>query len=216
MPSYLDQIAARAKDEDATVLLWEVAQAFDEAPADAACRHHPRARELHELIQFAKFDLLAPWLQERRESTRRACAFARRAGLVSLADTLQAALDAGHGDDIAISQLMEDFDTAVLHELLAARGQFDLRPSRAAQARIGDDARILHRTNAGAAALVCATAWATTRPSRSATAPTECQPPRTARATSSISCVSCAITARKAARPRYMKPYSHFFAVGTA
>jgi hypothetical protein len=151
--SYLDEVAAQAAKEDATVLLWEVAQAFDEAPADAPCRQHPKARELHELIQFAKFDLLAPWLHERRDATQRACDFARRSGLAPLADRLQAALDAGHGDDLEISELMEGYDQALLQALLAARGQFELQPSRAVQARMDDDARIEGQSSAGAAAL---------------------------------------------------------------
>lgn len=89
MTSYLASLAARRMDERATVILWEVADAFAEADASTL---PARALRLHELVRFCRFDSIAPWLRDEHAALGRVRGFARAHGQEELAGLLDRAL----------------------------------------------------------------------------------------------------------------------------
>lgn len=95
MSGYLLSLAPRRQNTTTTQLLWEVGDAFDEAPPDSPARTLPHAQALHALLRFVKFDSLAPLLRDEPQLVRAALAFAHQIEDAQLARLLTDAL-AGH------------------------------------------------------------------------------------------------------------------------
>jgi hypothetical protein len=93
MTNYLKSLAQHRKKAPPIEILWEVAQAFDEADPQSPARTLPRARALHELVRFVKFDTIAPWLENERDVLRRVLVFAQKIKDDKLSAILASALD---------------------------------------------------------------------------------------------------------------------------
>jgi hypothetical protein len=92
MSDYLESIHQRLGSESASILAWELEQAFSEAIAADPAWATPRVRELHGLLRFTKFDAIAPWLKNERDGLAQALAFAQRIGDDKVAKILGEAL----------------------------------------------------------------------------------------------------------------------------
>lgn len=153
MRDFLASLAQRRENQTASVLLYEVEQAFSEVPAESPTRTMPRAQELYELVRFVNLESISEWLESERNALHRVLAFARKIEADELAGILEAALDGRpqppitfsirmpdeqpvtldlenesvwDDTDCAISLALERYEEALLDALIDAAPEFDL------------------------------------------------------------------------------------------